>query len=52
MPEKTTALDFAYRLHTDFGDNFIKAIDVRKKMPIAKDHVLEDGTIIEIMSNK
>ena len=52
MPPGSTAIDFAFKLHTDFGKNFIKAIDVRKKMPIAKDHVLEDGIIIEIMTNK
>ncbi len=51
MPKTTTALDFAYKLHTDFGKNFIKAIDVRRKLPIAKDEPLNDGMIIEIMSN-
>lgn len=52
MPPKTTALDFAYRLHTDFGDTFIKAIDVRTKMPVGKDHLLKHRDIIEIMSGK
>ena len=50
MPKKTTALEFAYRLHTDFGKNFIKAINVRTKLPVGKDHVLDDGDIIEIMA--
>ena len=50
MPAKTTALDFAYKLHTDFGKNFIKAINVRIKLPIGKDHVLEHPDIIEIMA--
>ena len=52
MPEKATALDFAFKLHTDFGRNFIKAINVRTKMPVGKDHVLEPGSIIEIMAGK
>lgn len=52
MPPNTTALDFAYRLHTDFGDNFIKAIDVRRKMPVGKDHLLKHRDVVEIMSNK
>jgi len=52
MPKGTTALDFAFKLHTDFGKNYIKAIDVRKKLPIAKDQPLETGMIIEIMANK
>lgn len=52
MPPKTTALDFAYRLHTDFGKNFIKAIDVKKKMPVSKDHVLKHRDVIEIMAKR
>lgn len=51
MPPGTTALDFAYRLHTDFGKNFIKAIDCRTKLPISKDHVLKHRDILEIMAN-
>jgi ribosome-binding ATPase len=50
MPPGSTALDFAYKLHTDFGKNFIKAIDVKTKMPVGKDHVLKSGDVIEIMS--
>lgn len=52
MEEKATALDFAFKLHTDFGKNFIKAIDVRTKLPIGKDHILKHLDIIEIMANK
>ncbi|RME52619.1 redox-regulated ATPase YchF [Candidatus Woesearchaeota archaeon] len=52
MEEGATALDFAYRLHSDFGNNFIKAINVRTKLPVGKDHVLENGDIIEIMARK
>lgn len=52
MTEKATALDFAYRLHTDFGKNFIKAIDVKTKMMIGKEHVLKFGDIVEIVLGK
>ncbi len=52
MPPKTTALDFAYRLHTDFGKNFIKAIDVKKRLPVGKDHPLQNGDVVEIHSGK
>ncbi len=52
MPPEATALDFAYKLHTDFGKNFIKAINVKTKLPIGKDHVLAPGDIVEIMANK
>ena len=52
MPHTTTALDFAYRLHTDFGKNFIKAINVKTKLPIGKDAPLKNGDIVEILTNK
>lgn len=52
IPKKTTALDFAYRLHTDFGKNFIKAIDVKNKITIGKEHLLKNGDVVEIISNK
>lgn len=50
MEADTTSLDFAFRLHTDFGKNFIKAINVRTKLPMGKDHVLNHLDIIEIMA--
>ena len=52
MPGKTSALDFAYRLHTDFGKKFIKAINVKTKLPIGKDNPLNHRDVVEIMSNK
>ena len=50
MPSGSTALDFAYHLHTDFGKNFIRAIDARTKMAWGKDHVLKHRDILEIIS--
>ncbi len=50
LPKNSSALDFAYYLHSDIGDNFIKAIDVRTKMPIGKDHILKHRDGIEIMT--
>jgi len=51
LPQNTTALDFAYSLHTDIGDKFIKAIDVRTKQPVGKDHPLKHRDGIEIMTS-
>lgn len=51
LPENSTALDFAYHLHTDIGDRFIKAIDVRTKQPVGKDHPLKHRDGIEIMTS-
>ena len=52
MPPGTTALNFAFRIHTDIGNNFIKAIDVKKKVAVGKDHVLKNGDVIEIAVKK
>ncbi|MBL7056434.1 redox-regulated ATPase YchF [Candidatus Woesearchaeota archaeon] len=49
---KATALDFAFKLHTDIGNAFIKAINVRTKKPVGKDHILENGDVIEIATAK
>jgi ribosome-binding ATPase len=50
MPKNSTALDFAYRLHTDLGKGFIKAIDVKTKRIVGKDHKLKHRDVIEIAS--
>ncbi len=52
MPSGSTTLDFAYKLHTDFGDNFIKAIDVKTKMLLGRAHQLKTNDVIEIVSGK
>jgi len=52
MPENTTALDFAYKLHSDFGNNFIRAIDVKTKMTVGKEHKLKHRDVVEIISGK
>ncbi|MEK6907351.1 MAG: TGS domain-containing protein, partial [Nanoarchaeota archaeon] len=52
LPENSTALDFAFKLHTDIGNNFVKAINVRTKQAIGKDHPLKNLDIIEIKTSK
>ncbi|MBI4210860.1 MAG: redox-regulated ATPase YchF [Candidatus Diapherotrites archaeon] len=49
MPPGTTSLDFAFRLHTDFGNHFIRAINVRTKLMVGKEHKLENRDVIEIV---
>ncbi len=49
LKPKSTALDFAYSLHTDFGDKFIRAINVKTKQMIGKDHELKHRDVIEII---
>jgi len=52
MKKGSTAIDFAFRLHTDFGNKFIRAIDVKTKRTVGKEHVLKDGDIVEIVADK
>ncbi|MBU0466999.1 MAG: redox-regulated ATPase YchF [Nanoarchaeota archaeon] len=49
MKKGSTALDFAYLLHTDIGDNFIKAVDVRTKRAVGKEYILKHRDGFEIM---
>jgi ribosome-binding ATPase YchF (GTP1/OBG family) len=51
LPQGSTALDFAFKLHTDIGNKFVKAIDVRTKQPVGKDTPLKHRDGIEIMTN-
>ncbi|MDP7323383.1 MAG: redox-regulated ATPase YchF [Candidatus Woesearchaeota archaeon] len=52
IPKDSTALDFAYKIHSDLGDKFIRAIDVKTKMTVGKDHVLKNRDVVEIVSDK
>jgi len=50
VPEGTTALDFAFKLHTDLGNNFVKAIDARTKKVVGKEHKLKHRDGLEIIT--
>ena len=52
LPENSTALDFAFAVHSDLGNNFIRAIDVRTKKVVGKDHLLKNGDVVEIVAKK
>jgi ribosome-binding ATPase len=52
LKKGSTALDFAYTLHTDMGDHFIRAINVKTKQIIGKEYLLQYGDVIEIIFNK
>ncbi|PIN86619.1 hypothetical protein COV19_03825 [Candidatus Woesearchaeota archaeon CG10_big_fil_rev_8_21_14_0_10_44_13] len=52
LPPGSTALDFAFTIHTDLGKGFIRAIDVKNKQTIGKDHKLKPADVIEIVSSK
>jgi ribosome-binding ATPase len=52
MPPNSTALDFAFKLHTDIGNHFVKAIDVKSRRPVGKDYILKNRDVIEIATSK
>jgi ribosome-binding ATPase len=52
VPYGTTARQLAYIIHTELGDSFIHAIDIRGKNRIGEDCVLKDRDVISIVSAK
>lgn len=52
VPENITALDFAFKIHTDIGNSFIKAVDLKAKNVIGKEHQLKNRDVIEIVTSK
>ncbi|MCD6384097.1 MAG: redox-regulated ATPase YchF [Thermoplasmata archaeon] len=52
MPEGSTARDLAYKVHTELGEHFIRAIDAREHRVIGADHVLKNGDVIKIVAGR
>ncbi|MCH8004432.1 MAG: redox-regulated ATPase YchF [Nanoarchaeota archaeon] len=52
VPENITALGFAFKIHTDIGNNFIKAIDMKTKQTVGKEHLVKNRDVIEIVTSK
>lgn len=52
LPPGSTALDFAFFLHTDFGKNFIRAIDARSKKILGRDYKLKNRDALEIITGR
>jgi ribosome-binding ATPase YchF (GTP1/OBG family) len=52
VPKETTALGFAFKIHGDIGESFIKAVDLKTKQVIGKEHKLKNKDIIEIICSK
>jgi hypothetical protein len=50
LPPNSTALDFAFFLHTDFGKNFIRAVDARTKKILGKSYLLKNRDALEIIT--
>ncbi len=52
VPSGTTAKAVAFRVHTDLGENFVRAIDGRTHRALAADHMVENGSVLRIVSRK
>jgi Predicted GTPase, probable translation factor len=52
MPRGSTAKDMAYKVHSDLGDKFIRAVNAKTKRTIGHDYILQDGDIIKIIAGK
>ncbi|TBR10317.1 MAG: redox-regulated ATPase YchF [Candidatus Nitrosotenuis sp.] len=47
----STARDLAATIHADLAKGFLFAVDVKKKLRISADHVLQDGDVVKIVSS-
>lgn len=52
VPKGTTAKQLAYKVHTELGDHFIRAVNARTKRAIGADHALEAGDVVRIVAAK
>ncbi len=52
VPKETPARAVAYRVHTDLGKNFVRAIDARTHRAIAADQPLPPNTVLRIVAKK
>jgi ribosome-binding ATPase len=50
MPPNSTALDFAYKIHQDIGNKFIRAVDARTKKMLGKSYELKFRDALEIIT--
>lgn len=50
VPQGTTAKQLAYRVHTDLGDHFIRAIDCKTHRVIGADYELKAGDVVKIVA--
>ena len=50
VPRGSTAVDVAFKVHTDLGNHFIRAINARTKMVVGRDHPVQDGDVLKIVA--
>ena len=52
VPADTPAREVAYRVHTDLGDHFVRAVDGRTHRAIAADQPLAPNSVVRIVARK
>ncbi len=52
LSKGSTAKDLAYKVHTDIGDNFIRAIDAKTKRVVGADHELQKDDVMTIVARR
>jgi ribosome-binding ATPase len=52
IPAGTQARALAYRVHSELGEGFIRAVDGRTHRSLAADHPLEPGAVVRIVSRR
>ncbi|MCI4346359.1 MAG: YchF-related putative GTPase [Thermoplasmata archaeon] len=52
VPAETSVREVAFRVHTDLGENFIRAIDGRTHRALAADHPVSPGSVLRIVARR
>ena len=52
LKKGSTPLDLAGAIHADLAKHFLHAVDAEKKTRMGKEHPLEDGAVVKIVSAK
>ncbi|MCG7843903.1 MAG: TGS domain-containing protein, partial [Methanomassiliicoccales archaeon] len=52
LKKGSNAKDLAYKVHTDLGDHFIRAINARTHRVVGHDHVLENEDVMTIVAKR
>jgi len=52
VPAGTPVREVAYRVHTELGENFIRAIDGRTHRALGADHPVENGAVLRIVARR
>ena len=50
MKKCSTCRDLAYQIHTEIGNKFLYAVDVRTRLRLGEKHELKNGDVIKILS--